>query len=355
MLTRVERDWVIEDLADHVGLSSPIGGLIRTVFAGPNRAELGNLPLDLATVPDQAAWVVDSCLTSRWRLNPSLLELLLLRLVNQGGKGRLAYLLPRVQARTDANPDPFNALWVLADQPFQDRASLRVAPRHVIENSARPILRVFGPPKSGKSYTTELFSFVMQESRPDLHVVPVQLAPGTAASYEVEELADSLTLSMEKADPLPKRSNSSYPGALSRWLIRNANRNPGVWVFVLDGFAQPDLKPEVIELVQLLAQQVAIPEFAKKLRLILLHFDQPLTGNWRAKTIDDSLQAGGITTQDITNCLTDFNSKMLTLNHPEKMIKAEDIPVVAAQMLTRSSTAASVLQYIYDELMALAV
>lgn len=354
MLTREERDWVIDDLADHVGLTSPIGGLITIVFTGTTRTELGNLPLDLTTVPDQAAWVVDSCLTSRWRLAPSLLELLLTRLVNRGGKGRLAPILARVQSGIDPNPDPFTTRWVLADQPFLDRATLRVTAKQLIENVARPVLRVFGPPQSGKTYTTELFSYVMQEARPDMHVVPVKLAPGTAASYEVEELAENLTLSMVNTEPLPARSSSSYPGTLCRWLIRNATKNTGLWVFVLDGFAQPDLKPEVVELVQLLAQQVAIPEFARKLRLILLHFDQPLTGNWRAKTIDDLLNIH-VTQQDIEDCLTEFNHRMLGRNRPEKTIKTGDIPKLAAAMLARSNAAASFLQNLYDELVALAM
>jgi len=354
MLTREERIWVIDDLSDHVGLTSTIGGLITTVFPGATRTELGSLPLDLTTVPDQAAWVVDSCLTNRWRLNPSLLELLLVKLVNLGGKGRLAPILSRVHSGIDPNPNPFSTLWVLADQPFLDRASLRVSAKQLVENVAKPVLRVFGPPKSGKTYTTELFSYVMQEGRPDLHVVPVRLAPGTAASYDVEELAESLTLSMEKTEPLPSRSSSSYPGALCRWLIRNAAKNTGLWVFVLDGFAQPDLKSEVVELVQILAQQIAVPEFARKLRLVLLRFDKPLSGNWRAKTIDDFLLIN-VTQQDIENCLTEFNHRMLARMRPEKTIKPAEIPVLAAAMLARSNAAACFLQNLYDELVALAI
>jgi len=195
----------------------------------------------------------------------------------------------------------------------------------------------------------------MKPSRPDLHVVPVQLAPGTGLSYDVEELAESLTLSMAMTNPLPQRTGSSYPGALCRWIIRNANRNSGVWIFVLDGFGQP-LKSEVTALIQLLAQQIAIPEFARKLRLVLLHFDQPLTGNWRARTIDDGpLIIGGITTQDLIDCLIAFNQRMAAINQGAKMILPAEIPALATAMLERCGGAsASQLPSLYDELLAIA-
>jgi hypothetical protein len=356
MLLRDERTQVIDDLADHIGLTGKIGTFLTVVFVGTNRDEFRNLPTDLTNVSDQATWVVDTCLSSRWQFNPSLLELLLQRLVVQGGKGALQPILTRVQAGTDPNPDPFRSLWVLSDQPFLDRAPLRIAARRLIEDSAKPIFRVNGPAKSGKSYTTELLSYVMRECRPDLHVVPVLLAPGTAASYGVEELAESLTLSMEKAEPLPSRSTSSYPSALGRWVIRNANRNAGLWIFVLDGFGQPSLKSEVMELLQFLAQQIGIPEFARKLRLVLLHFDYPpFIGNWRAKTADDILSAGGITAIDLVNCLTEFNAKMQSIGATAKMINAAEIPNLAAALLARcSGNTASQLPQLYEELLTIA-
>jgi hypothetical protein len=351
MLTRAERTSLIEELSDHLGPGGSMSSLIMIVFQGPARAELGPLPLDLNTVADQCAWMVDSCLASRWRLTPSLMDLLLNRLVRQGGKGGLQSILTRVQAKVDPNPNPYKSLWVLADQPFLDRDRLRDAAQKLVEDPARPILRVNGPKWSGKSYSVELLNYVMQESRPDIHVVPVQLADGTGPSYEVEELAESLVLSMTKSEPLPARSNSSYPSALCRWLIRNSNKNSGIWIFVLDGFGQPNLKAEVLEMIFQMAQQIAIPEFARKMRLVLLHFEQPLKGNWRARTVDDGLSLPGITQQQLEDCLLEFN-----LSQTAKMVQTPEIPQLASGMLNRCfSNGAAPLPSLYEALLSLAV
>jgi hypothetical protein len=356
MLTRDEREQVIDDLADHVGFGGQIANLVTIVFQVAERADLGVFPSNLGNTRDQAAWLVDACLANRWRRNPSLMELLLYRLSEQGGKGSLVPILQRVRAGTDPNPDPFQSLWVLSDQPFLDRGPLRGAARQLVEDINRPILRVNGPSLSGKTYTTELLSFVAYEARPDLHVVPAFLAPGTGPSYEVEELAEDLTRTMPKRASFPERSNSSYAGALVRWLIQSAHQSSGIWIFVLDGFGQPNLKPEVTEFIKLLAQQIAIPEIARKLRLVLLHFDQPLTGNWRAKTVDDGpLTHGAVTAADLEACLREFNAKMQALNKRDKMIEAADIPTVAARMVDEANaTPANQLPTLYEALWTIA-
>jgi hypothetical protein len=355
MLTHEERDWVNEDLAAHVGLTSTIGNFILITFPGPYKTELGSIPVNLSTIEDQATWVVDACLSSRWRLNPSLLASLLQKLVNQGGKGRLAPILTRVQAQEDPNPDPFLAQWVMANQPFLGRLPLRTAAKQVIENFAQPILRVWGPSKTGKTYTTELLNHVMSESRVDLHVVSVEVTPESGPSYTVDELAQDLSLPMVNADRFPERSSSSYAKELCRWLIRNVHRQPGIWVFVLDGFAQKELADEVTDFIQALAQYIVKPEYSRRLRLILLDFDEaPMSGNWRAKTMDDQLTAGAITAIDIESCLTEFNTRMLAANRPDKAIQPADIPSVAHMMLLNSSSASCPLQKLYDDLLTIA-
>jgi hypothetical protein len=356
MLTREEREQVIDELAEDVGPTNSIGDLITIVFPLPEeRADLGVFPLSLNNVRDQAAWLVDACLSNRWRRSPSLLERLLDRLTQRRGIVTLGPILQRVRLGTDPNPDPFVSLWVLSRQPFLARAPLRGAARQLVEDNSRPILRVNGPSRSGKTYTTELFHFVAQV-RPDLHVVPVELAPETGPTYEVEELAEALAMTMERRDAFPQRSNSSYAGALVRWLIRNAHQNSGIWIFVLDGFGQQNLKPEVTEFIRLLAQQVAIPEIARKLRLILLHFDQPLTGNWRAKTVDDGpLTVGSVTAADLEACLHEFNAQMRALKRPDKVIAASDIPIIAARMVADANkTPATQLPALYEALLAIA-
>lgn len=357
MLTREERDRVIAELGDHVAPPNSIGNFIRITFVdAPDRVELGDLPLDLNRVSEQASWLVDACLSSRWRRSPSLLERVLDKLIT-AGKGGLEFpaLLTRVQQKIDPNPDPFATFWVLAQQPFLSRPDLRKAARNLVEGVNQPILRVNGPSQSGKTYTTELFSFVMTEIRPELHVVPVALAPGTGPTYKVEELADSLTLTMPNTDPFPQRSTSSYPKALARWLVRNVNRNPGLWVFVLDGFGQQNVQDEVIEFIHLLAQYVITPEYARKMRLVLLHFEKDLVGNWRAWTVDDGpLLPNGVTTQDLIDCLVAYNAQMQAQNQPAKMIAPADIPDIANDMIAAAKKEPYQLKSLYEQLRTIA-
>jgi hypothetical protein len=142
---------------------------------------------------------------------------------------------------------------------------------------------------------------------------------------------------------------------LCRWLIRNVHRQPGIWVFVFDGFAQKELVDEVIDFIQALAQYVIKPEYSRKLRLILLDFEQPpMTGNWRAKTMDDPLTSGAITVTDIESCLAEFNTRMLAAKRPEKAIQPADVQSVARMMLMNSSTAPCPLQKLYDDLLTIA-
>lgn len=352
MLTPDERKEVIAELSDYAAPPNSVGILTR-LFTGPDRLELGDMPLELLTVTDQSTWLVDACLLSRWRRNPSLLEQLLSALVVRG-KGGLQRLVTRVQQQIDPNPDPFRTSWVLARQPFLGRPQLRVAARDLVDSVNQPILRVYGPSKSGKTYTTELFSYVMTEARPDLHVVPVELADGTGPTYKVEELAESLTLTMKNLTTFPERSASSYPKALVRWLIGNVYRNPGLWIFVLDGFGQPNVQEEVVEFINMLAQFMFNPEFARRMRLVLLHYDKDLMGNWRAWTGDDGpLPLTGVTVNDLIDCITAFNAMMQAQNQPGKMIAPADIPVLAEAMLAKSQTEPFQLPSLYKQLRTL--
>jgi hypothetical protein len=355
MLTKNEREQVIADLTDYVAPPNTMGALIKAAFTPPSRLEIGEMPLDMYRTSEQATWLVDACLAGGWRLQPSLLESLLNRLVNFGGKGGLDPILTRVRQGVDPNPDPYRTLWVMNHQPFFSRQALRKAARDLVEGVNQPILRVNGPSKSGKSYTTELFKFVMTEVRTDLHVVPVELAPETGPTYQVEELAESLTLTMPNTDPVPQRSTSSYPKALARWLVRNVNRNPGLWIFVLDGFGQKNMQDEVVELIHLLAQYMFTPEYARKMRLVLLHFDKDLVGNWRPWTVDDAaLLPNGLIASDLIDCIVAFNAEMLAQNQADKMIEPADIPVIAKDMIAAAQKEPFQLQSLNDQLRAIA-
>lgn len=356
MLTPDERRLVIEELADHLGPTGDVRQLVTVIFAPNHKDLLLILPTNVTAIVDQAQFVVDHCLDSRWTYNPSLMELLLIRLVSTGGKGNLAPIRDRVQAGTDPNPNVYKTLWVLAGQPFIDRKNLRAKLQQFVEMSDRPILRVWGVRGAGKSYTSELLNYVMQKARPDIHVASASLAIGNGPSYDAMELAETLALAFSPDENIPERRNSSYAGALMRWIVRNTLKKPGLWIYVLDGFGQPDVKDETRELVQLLAQQVCAPEFSRRLRLMLLDYDAALPGNWRAKTLDDNLlRAAAVQRQDLMDCLAAYNTEMLGQGRPHKVIEPAQLGSLADALLQRAPNAPpDQLRHIYDQLVDLA-
>jgi len=353
MLTKQEREELIAALAQHL-VQTPIGTLITLGFSLPERKELGEMPLNLTVASQQATWMVDACMTSKWRRDPSLIELLLNRLANQPGMPDFSAVLARIKLKDDPNPNPFTSFWVMANQPFLARPDLRKAAKDLLESVNQPILRVNGPSKSGKSYTTELFNFIMNtDSWPDLHVVPAKLSPGNGPTYSIEDLADELSLTLNP-DPMPQRSTSSFPKALARWLVRNVNRNTGLWIFVLDGFGQLNVQPEVTEMIRQLVEYATNPEFARKMRLLLLDYDQDLVGNWRPWTGDDGpLLTNAVTALDLIACLQAFNQKMQVEN-PAKLIEPSAISTIADAMLKKSLTEPAQLPSLNEQLLKIA-
>jgi hypothetical protein len=355
MLKVDEVPAVASALADHLGPTGDVRSLISVVFKPNHKPILAALPTNISTIGDQTQWLLEYCVLSRWALKPSLLELLLIRLVDVAGNGKLASMRDRVHNRIDPNPDIFQAQWVLANQPFFDRKEIRTSAKLLIERSEQPILRVNGPRGSGKTYTSELLAFVMEKGRPDLHVAVASLEDMSGPSYEVTELAETLTLPMQIDEPMPTPSTSSYPAALCRWIVRNALRQPGMWVFILDGFGQRDVKADVQELVKNLVKQVLTPEIAKRLRLVLLDYDQPLTGNWRARTLDDNLSdPTAVSAVDLVECLNAYNKRMQDDGKPHKVIETTEIGKLAASLVERApAEPCNRLRGLYDQLLGL--
>jgi hypothetical protein len=357
MITLQQRGEIAENLADFIGFTRTAKDVLVTLLITPDlEKEVGFMPLELTTVPSQAEWIVGKFCASRWHCRPSLMERLLTLLLNQGAFPRLGAILAQVKTGIDPGDKAFDTLWVQADQPFLDRRPLRASIRELVDKSSRPVLRVNGASSSGKSYTTELLNHVMAEIRPDLHVVPAVLSPGAGPLYELDELADSMTYLMPKRTPFPGRSSSSYAGTLCRWVVNNAKAHGGIWIFVLDGFAQQGVKLEITDFIQLLAQQVMIPEAAKHVRLVLLHFDSALSGNWRPRTMDDGpLPAALISKQELVDCLTQFNDQMKEQGKIDRMIAPEAISTIADDMIEQGGTnPCQQLCFLHAELTALA-
>ena len=359
MLTREEFELILPEVADYLSDQVDLRALISIMFAPDHSPILQELPTNLTRIADQALWLLDYCRMSRWSRNPSLMERLLDRLVSQGGKGGLAPLRNRVRNGVDPNPNLFQSQWILANQPFFDRAGVRAKAQQLVEKAARPILRVNGPKGSGKSYSSELLAYVAEEGPGHLHVSTATLEDGNGPSFTATELAETLVLSMTPDEQIPERSTSSYPAALCRWIIRCALRRVGVWVLVLDGFGQKDVQPEVRQLVQNLATQILAPEIAKRVRLVLIDYeydDDGHTNNWRAKMLEDKLpNPAALTHADLMTCLAAHNLRVQSQGKPWNAIEPADVPTLATALLFRASSDSSKrLRGIYNELLAIA-
>ena len=164
----------------------------------PNDIDLlRELPSNLTTADQQAAFLVGYCLDSGWKHNPSLLEQTLTALITAGVEvATLGPIRDRVRVRIDPVPNPIGALWLEADMPFFSRGNLRPLVENLLTADAQPILQIAGPPQDGeecgKSYTREFLDYVGTRARKDVHVVFAEIPKGTGPSYSVEELADAL-------------------------------------------------------------------------------------------------------------------------------------------------------------------
>ncbi len=357
MLTRDETTTVTAHLADHLGTTGHVRVLIQTVFAPDHAPILLALSDDISGIPDQAAWLVQYCLASRWPADParaSLLELLLVRLVDSG-VGALAPLRDRVHDRADPNDEIFQARWVIADQPFFDRVKTRQAIRQLLGSSTYPILRINGPDSSGKSYTLELVAHLAEQGPPHVRFTWASVDPVNAPSYTVEELAAELTVPMLIQEQMPQRSTSSYPKALCLWILRNALRQPGVWVLVLDGFGDRNVGLEVRQLVEALSLQVTAPEIVKRVRLVLIDYEPQLPGNLGARLLDDTLpDPMTVGEHDLHECLVAYNEERRRRGELTKVIEPGDVGALAASLLGRAPAApAERLRSLYNELRSL--
>ncbi len=355
MLEQTESQRVIEALANHLANEGNVREMIRLTFSPNHKPLLLELPTDMNAPADQALLIVNQCLVSGWSLVPSLLELLLIRLVDRAGEGWLAPIRDRVHDKIDPNVALFSTCWVVANQPFFDRSEIRKAAKNLLANNQRPILRVNGPDKSGKSYTAEYLSYVLQKARPDVYVAVAKLPKGSGPSYEVTELAEQLTLPMPENGPTPARTTASYSTALCRWIIKTAGKKPGMWVLILDGFGQKLVRSEVTELVQKLAQQILEPEISKRMRLVLLDYDLPLgdlESTWKAKTVDDAApDPSSIKSEHLVECLNAHNERMRREGRVNKVIAPGEIARLADDLLARAPADKTLrLKALYDEL-----
>lgn len=353
MLTPDERNLVEIELGDLLAEYSDVKVFIAVAFPNREKPLLRELPLGLNRPGDYSAYILDHCLRSRWESDPSMMELLLARLVGRG-KVNLSPLLDRVRLHVDPNPDVYAARWVLGRQPFFARSDLRKHVQQLIAKNERPVLRVNGPEGSGRSYTAKFLEYLMDQAGEHLHVIYAEVPEGMGPSYEVEELAGSLAAPMG-LDGIPARSTSSYAGALSRWILSHAMKQPGKWIFVIERAAQPFLKPEVTQFIHLFAKAACTGEYRKKIRLVLVDYVQTIPGILPADTMEEAIPPAEASASrtEIINCLLAHNAVMQS--NGGVAIEEKGLPTIAENILgTAPPTGKQRLQHVYDELMAIA-
>jgi hypothetical protein len=246
-----------------------------------------------------------------------LLESLLQWLVTSKGIGALNQILMRVRAGTDPNPNVYATRWVLALQPFFARHTLRPMAKQFIEQNGTPLLRILGPDGSGRTYTQEYFDY-LSDQIPGIHVAHARIGLNDAPSFDLEWLGQTLAGYMGITKELPAPSSSSYASTLCRWVLQHAMAGGEKWIFVFDGFDQPYVQADVVSFTHLLAERISMGEHRKRLRLVLIAYDKPISQVSDAIVLRETLPPSTtIVQQDLIDCLLELNVQRKSANKAE--------------------------------------
>lgn len=314
MLTCAERLEVEQAFAEALAPQLNPQSLIETVFLTDAKAIL----LDLrhgGSPRDIAAFTLTVCLLSRWTREPSLLEMLLVYLVEQRGRGDFGPILNRVKQGEgqDPNASVYASTWLLGgSRPFFDRHDLRRQMRLLIEgDGGQRILHVPADGKGfGRTYSLRFLEHIEEHAPKVAHVLAAGLSPGTGPSYRVSDLLAELNAQFRTQNPLPERTGSSYPTAVALWLLKQMIINDGLWLVVLDGFGQRPLDDEVIATVEELARRVPTAQYRNWVRLVLLDYPHPLPGVSPVDMVEERLpSAADICLADLMPCLEVWDAK----------------------------------------------
>ena len=123
--------------------------------------------------------------------------MLLEYLVESQGRGGFQPLVQRVGLKNDPNGVLYAKTWVRGERfPFFDRVDLRDSVKTLVETDDFAILKVGCEPETyGRSYT-RLFLEHVQDSGPgNVNILTDGIPPGLGASYQVEDLLDSVSSS----------------------------------------------------------------------------------------------------------------------------------------------------------------
>jgi hypothetical protein len=354
VLTKPEKSEVLTEFATVVALDGDGRALSQIIFQGEAPEVLRDLPVGALPNSLFALHVVDFCLKSEWTKTPSLMSLLLGYLVNTTGIGRFQAQLDRVNLKVDPNPDPYKSEWVLQAFPFFDRVDLRARVKQLLQQTARPLLRVTAPEDSyGRTYGRQFLDHLEEALSNGTHFVTAELSSGNARLYDVRDLAETLAGQLEVSDGAPAPDASSYPAALARWVLRNAVARPGLWVFVLDGFGQQGVKRDVCDMIEQLAALIQGGQYRRRTRLILVDYPADLPQVTPATVLTETLVlSDALTHNDLIPCIAASNELRQLVGLPGLL--AAEIPLMAQQIAAEAPTSGKErLQFFNDELLGL--
>ncbi len=340
MLTKDERRAVEAELAVAAAGLMDAKGLVTVVFKAEANRVLLELPLTPPSADEFATHVVGYSLTSRWSCDPALLDLLLDYLVTTKGHGQFAPLLARVRRQEDPNPSPYDSSWLVTQRPFFDREDLRDRVRRLVEENARPLLRLVTPSPEiyGRSYSRQFFDHLAELSPGDTHVVWEELSRDTGPSYQAIDLADSVGAQLGVTADLPTNSSSSYPKTVARWVLKHIMSRSGRWVIVLDGFGQTGLSLEVRQTIEALAAMIPGGQYRQRVRLVLLDYADDLPSVSAADILEEVLKpSASLTRADLEPCITEWDAQRRTQGSAG--LPPEQIRALAAGIFARAPAA----------------
>jgi len=240
----------------------------------------------------------------------------------------------------------------VGDNPFFDRKDLRPMAQELVDQAARPLLRVNGDDGFGRSYTSRFFDFLSHEKGEALHVAIARLEKDQGPSYNVDELAAELVSSMGISE-VPKPSGSSYPAALKRFVLASALARPGRWVFVLEGFDQPDVEPDVREFIHLLTKAVCDGDPRKRARVVLIDYRSPIPSVIKGDVLEEVLVAPSkLKSEDVVRCLEALDKKRREQGRSAWDVGGLD-DVAAGILADAPAEGKGRLQHVYDSLIKL--
>jgi hypothetical protein len=285
VLTREEVEAitpVLTDLIARNGRNWFISALLPSTFL----SELSIVAPQTASDDLVSAAALQVCINKEWPQVPgqtSWLELLLAAIAAQGltpVPDLTATIIPRIRRRENILDQTWDEEWLLNDFPFFDRVDLRQAVRSFAPLGGKPVLRIEGPSKVGKTYSKELFEKVSLTGAWSFRVVKVELKNGAQIAMNALTLAAALVQGMNcDADtstlPLaePKDQNILL---LKGWVLQKAGSTRQKWWFFLDGFRYLPPGNSARLLIQALADSIANDNYRERLRLILVDYDEEL-------------------------------------------------------------------------------